>query len=320
MRPWRIHSVIVVLSTLASGCDDPSIEDTHFRPYNCPTWQCGFNSAEVNGRSIRELNLDGQANGDGVRIVGFVAPQGLLGNYELDTEGDALVARNERGHSLSGPQLIGSIILVKKNGLLELPVPITVLGYQEIDSWADGAAKVPTYALVYPDLGALLGVRNVCNGDLLDALASAATVLAGETYDLTHKTVNPGQTRWLTLACAGSAAAKMRLMNYGPHADFDGEGHPATVAQRQATLKMLTADYCGTGHSYTVNGAPLQWENQDGTVASPGPYGDPEAIWTATGAVCLDATRVPDVDVTCSLPSCSTYTGPAGEWSTYVPD
>jgi hypothetical protein len=221
---------------------------------------------------------------------------------------------------LRGAQLLGAIILVKKDGLLELPVPITVLGYQETDSWAAGADKVPTYALLYPDVGSLLGMRNVCNGDLLDTLATAATVLAGETYDLDDKTVSAGQARWLTLACAGSAAAKMRLMNYGPHADFDGEGHPSTAAQRQATLKMLTADYCGDGHSYTENGTPLQWENQDGTVASPGPYGAPEAVWTAAGAVCLDATRLADVDVACSLPSCSALGGPAGEWSTFVPD
>ncbi len=156
-----------------------------------------------------------------------------------------------------------------------------------------GAAKVPTYALVYPDLGALLGVRNVCNGDLLDALASRGH---GDRQRDLRSDAQDSQRRpdaVLTLACAGSAAAKMRLMNYGPHADFDGEGLPATAAQRQATLKMLTADYCGTGHSYTANGTPLQWENQDGTVAFARPPRRPEAIWTAAGAVCLDATRLP---------------------------
>ncbi|MBZ5709733.1 ADYC domain-containing protein [Nannocystis pusilla] len=307
------------LFALIAGCDDPEVDDTQFRPYNCPTWQCGFNSAEVNGRSIGELNLDGEANGDGVRIVGFLAPQGLLGNFSLATEGDALVARNPAGQVLRGAQLIGAIILVKRDGLLELPLPITVLGYEEIDSWAEGAAKVPTYALLYPDLSSLLGVRNVCNGDLLDTLATAVTVIGGETYDLAGKTVQPNRPRWLTLACAGSAAAKLRLMNYGPHADFDGAGHPSTVAQRQATIKMITADYCGTGHSYTANGTAVQWENYGGTVVSPGSHGDTEAIWTGAGAVCLDATRVPDAAVECSLPSCSSYDGPLGEWSTYVP-
>lgn len=309
---------------LAPACDEQeaaaAADEVELRPYNCPTWRCGFNSAEVNGRAIRELNLDGLPNSAGVKIVGFIAPAGLLGNYKLDVEGDALVARNSSGDTLSGHQLIGAIILVTEPGLLSLPLPITILGYDEIDAWAEGAPKVPAYALLYPDVGSLLGVRNVCNGDLLDPLATAATVLAGETYDLETKTVNPDKPRWLTIACAGSAAAKMRLLGYGPHGDFDGEGNPATVAQRQATLKMLTADYCGSGHSYTENGAAVQWENAAGTVVSPGPHGALEAVWTAAGAACLDATRLADVEVACSLPACSSYSGPPGEWSTYVPD
>lgn len=284
----------------------------------CPAWRCGFNSAEVNGRAIRELNLDGQANADGVRIVGFVAPAGILGSYSLDYDGDELVARAPGGATLRGAQLIGATILVKPPGLLALPVPITILGYEAIDAWASGAPKVPTYALVYPDVKSLLGVRNVCTGDLLNALASAVTVLGGETYDLETKAVQPGRTRWLTLACAGSAAAKLRLMNYGPHADFDGEGHPPSVAQRQATLRMITADYCGGGHSYTKNGTPLAWENAGGTVVSGGPTGAVEAVWSSSGALCLGAPRLGDVSVACSLPTCTDYTLGDGEWITYT--
>ncbi|MBZ5709734.1 ADYC domain-containing protein [Nannocystis pusilla] len=289
------------------------------RPYNCPTWQCGFNAAEVNGRAIRELNLDGLANDDGLRIVGFVAPAGLLGGYELDVDGDEWVARSPQGKLLRGPQLIGATLLVDGPGLLAPPVPLTIAGYQEIDSWAAGAARVPTYALLYPDLDALLGVRNVCTGDLLDVFATAATVLAGETYDLDAKTVEPGRDRWFTIACAGSAAAKLRLMNYGPHADFDGEGHPASAEQRQATLKMLTADYCGDGDGYTHNHVALQWQNSGGTVVSPGPWGVPEAIWGPDGALCLDATRLADADVACALPACEDLSLADGEWATYVP-
>ncbi|WAS93265.1 ADYC domain-containing protein [Nannocystis punicea] len=319
----RPHLRWIALAALFVGCDAPDgedIEDIEARPYHCPTWQCGFNSAEINGRSIRELNLDGVANEDGVRIVGFVAPTGLLGNYRLDVDGDELIARNNGGSVLRGPQLIGATILVKKPGLLSLPLPITILNYQEIDGWADGAGKVPAYAMLYLDLESLLGVRNVCNGDLLDVLATAATVLGGETYDLDAKEIRPGRDRWLTIACAGSAAAKMRLMNYGPHGDFDGEGHPASVAQRQATLKMITADYCGDGDSYTHNHVALQWENSGGTVISPGPFGVPEAIWGPAGALCLDATRLADADVACALPACDGLSLDDGEWATFVPD
>ncbi|WAS93271.1 ADYC domain-containing protein [Nannocystis punicea] len=313
------HWIIGGLLALAAGCDggevgDAGDDEVALRPYGCPTWKCGFNSADVNGRSIRELNLDGAPNSDGIKITGFLAPPGLLGNYSLAVENDALIARNPSGHVLKGAQLIGATILVQAPGLLSLPVPITVLGYQEIDSWAEGAPKVPTYALLYPDLAALLGVRNVCSGNLLDTLASAATVIGGETYDLDDKTVHAGRSRWLTIACAGSAAAKMRLLGYGP------QSSATTPAQRQATLKMVTADYCGGGESYTQNGTEVHWANAGGTVApeSGAHLGELEAVWSEDGALCLGSPRISGTVVDCSLPSCAGRSVADGEWVTYA--
>ncbi len=312
-----------ILGLGLAGCDpaddsEPSGAVESRWGYTCPTWQCGFNSAEVNGRAIRELNLDGAVNSSGLKIVGFIAPAGLLGNYQLDVEDDELVAK-KTGSTLRGVQLLGATILVKEPGLLSLPIPITIAGYDEIDSWAAGAPDVPAYALVYPDLGTITGSRNVCNGDVTDVLATAAVVLGGETYNLTTKQVNEDMDRWLTIGCAGSAAAKMRLFNYGPQSDFDGEGNPATVDQRQATLKMITADYCGNGTSYTANGTPLQFEDAAGTVPVSGTPGAIEAVWTAEGALCLGATRVANTTVGCSLPSCSSFDVNDGVWATYVP-
>ena len=159
---------LLVLSTVMfAACDDASavVEEAEARNYavkskggECPPWECGYNSAEVNGRAIRELNLDGEANADGVRIVGFVAPAGILGDYALTVEDDELVARAGE-KALRGAALVGATIVVSSPGLLKLPVPITIAGYAEQTAWADGAAKVPSYALVYPDVDALLGLR-----------------------------------------------------------------------------------------------------------------------------------------------------------------
>ena len=307
------------------GCDpaDDSADDSagvERRDYtfSCPTWRCGFNSAEVNGRAIRELNLDGLANAEGMKIVGFIAPLGLLG-YSLAVEDDELVAKKNGAPTLRGLGLTGATILVKGPGLLSLPIPITVLAYDEIDSWAEDGPSVPTYALLYPDLSSLLGTRNVCNGDLTDVLATAAVVLGGETYNTTTKTVNAGMNRWFTIGCAGSAAAKLRLLNYGPQSDFDGQGNPASVDQRQAALKMITADYCGSGVSYTQNDTPLQWEDAAGTVPLDGPQGAIEAVWTSSGALCVDTTRIPDTQFACSRPSCSNFSVDDGMWASYVP-
>ena len=153
----RRGGIVVAFATLAAGCDDPDeSKDVQFRPYNCPTWQCGFNSAEINGRSIRELNLDGLANDDGMQIVDFQAPAGPPGSFSLDVEGDALIARGPGGVILRGAALIGAKIFVKQAGQAGPKRPIKILGYEEVTSWAADAPVVATYTLLYPDLETIL--------------------------------------------------------------------------------------------------------------------------------------------------------------------
>lgn len=295
---------------LAAACGPEEDPEVSLRPYDCPTWKCGFNAAEVNGHSLTELNLDGEANAVGARIVGFVPPPLRLG-YVLDVDGDQLVAR-KGSQVLRGAQMVGAVILVQLPG--GLPIPVTISDHELVPSWASGRPAVSAYTLLYPEPQELLGVKNVCSGDLLDSLASVATVLGGERYDATTKTVLPSP-RWLTIACAGSAAAKLKLLGYGP------QSSATTVARRQATLKMITAAYCESGVSHTANGTPLQWANADGSVApAPGvPLGDVEAVWTSAGALCLGATRLPDADPDCELPTCDGVAASAGEWITRVP-
>ncbi|MEZ4448026.1 MAG: ADYC domain-containing protein [Nannocystaceae bacterium] len=323
----RLNTAVfpVLLSTLLplAACDAPDAADdadlTARSGESCPRWSCGYNTSEINGKSLQELHLGGQANADGVKIVGFLATQGLLVGYTLETDGDELIARGGLlGKTvLRGDQLIGSILLIQVQ--LGLVVPVVILDHDEVPSWAEDAAPVHAYALVYADLQQPLLQHSVCKGTLSNTLDAVVVVLAGERYNLTQKTVLPGQNGWITLGCAGSATAKMALMNYGPHSDFDGAGHPASVSQRQTTLKMITADYCGGGDSYTADGTPLMWENQSGTV-TPAPQWSAagvEAVWGPLGAICLDTPRLVDRDdVACALPSCAGYDLDDGEWRT----
>lgn len=303
----RIAAAILAVTVACELAEEPGVA---LQSRDCPTWKCGFNAAEVNGHSLAELNLDGVANADGARIVGFVPPPLRFG-YVLDVDGDELVAR-KGGQVLRGAQMIGAILLVRLPG--GLTIPVTILGQEKVDSWAAGRPPITAYALVYPEPQELLGVKNVCTGSLLDPLANVATVLGGERYDQATKTV-VSSPRWLTLACAGSAAAKLALLGYGP------QSSATTVDQRQATLKMITADYCGDGESGTANGTPIQWENHDGSVSlgageAPGPV---EAVWTEDGALCLEATRLAGFEAGCELPACAGLDLDDGEWRTRVP-
>ena len=310
-----------------AGCDQAESESDAVElrelTYDCPRWRCGYNSSEINGKSLQELHLGGDPNADGVELVGFLPPAGVLFNWSLETQGDALVARGGLfgNATLSGYALIGSVMLLRVDS--GLTVPVTIAGYEEVDSWASDGAPHPAYALVYADLAEPLLQQSVCKGSLVDPLLASVVILAGERYDLDAKTVIPEQGDWITLACAGSAAAKMALLGYGPHADFDGSGAAASVAQRQATLKMITADYCGDGNSYTADGTPIIWENQGGTVVpeSNADLSAPEAIWTADGALCLDTPRSVDPsEIACTLPSCAALSLDDGEWATYTID
>ncbi|MDQ2671079.1 MAG: ADYC domain-containing protein, partial [Gemmatimonadota bacterium] len=256
MHSQTLAYLTVAASLTAPGCLDPEVgleQETAARRLSCPAWRCGFNAADVNGRSLQELNLDGLPGTTGARLIGFTPPLLRLG-YVLDVQDDELVFR--KGSSvLRGDQIVGAILLVQLP--IGLPVPVTITRHEQVPSWAEGRPPISAYTLTYPEPLELLGLKNVCSGSLLDPLASVATVLGGERYDEGSKTVVPGQPRWFTIACAGSAAAKMKLLGYGPQTST------TTAAQRQATLKMITADYCGDGESYTENGTALHWANQD---------------------------------------------------------
>jgi hypothetical protein len=75
-----------------------------------------------------------------------------------------------------------------------------------------------------------------------------------------------------------------------------------TIAERQAMLKMFTADYCGAGRSFTVDGQDLHYgdanhwypgtpslDHSGGVI--PSGTGSVEALWDDKGAVCLDEPR-----------------------------
>ncbi|MDC0719964.1 ADYC domain-containing protein [Nannocystis bainbridge] len=238
-------------------------------------------------------------------------PKAAAAGYDrLDVVGDALVLRDDRGAALAGAALIGTRLHL---GMAGQPLTtVLIASHDRVARWADGAPDVDAYGLVYIDGHHI--ERNVCTGSYDSPRAPIALVLGGETYDMDAKEVRPDPERqWFSIACAGSAAAKLSLLGYGP------QSSKTSPAQRQATLKMITADYCGDGHSYTVDGTPIQWENVQGTVGLTAEPAAIEAVWTAAGALCVDEPRIAGTVIDCSLPRCGDFDLADGEWISYVP-
>ena len=116
-------------------------------------------------------------------------------------------------------------------------------------------------------------------------------------YDARTKTVREtgGDDTWFNIACAGTAIAKLHLLRHTWAADRDG-AHPTTVDQRQALLKLLAADYCGTGKAFTVEGQPLAYSFDQRWARAVDWNGaaSVDAVWDANHAVCLRTPRLAD--------------------------
>ncbi|WP_434420133.1 ADYC domain-containing protein [Nannocystis pusilla] len=316
----RVFPALLLLSLAPLGCGEPGGEarEQVFRgdPVPCP--KCQFNAAQVNGSAISALDLTGAPNEQGVAVLQILDPEGhpyTLGVH-VDRE-EELAAYDDGVLVAHGEDLVGWVILVDVEGSFQR---VVISAREEEPSWASDAETIALYALdVLDDQGG----HNVCPGHKPGV--PAVTLLHGETYDQEFKEVDFVGEQWLTLACRDEAMYKVKRMGYGPNGNQGYDRQPATVAQRTAALKMVTADYCGTGHSFTESHTQVLWNNRAMTVKIDSllQYVAVEAFWDEHGARCLDKPRLVDkaaVLAECAIPACSTFSSnSAWEWRTYAP-
>ena len=168
-------------------------------------------------------------------------------------------------------------------------------------SWDAGSAQ-PTYMFFWDD-GWGEGAESTCT-------------IPGETTEMTA-VVYPGvdvhepsgsiheTPELLTIACTGGAVGKAALWGYRPD-DLAASHGSDGVGIFEASVRMIRADYCGDGQSWTSPGTPVLVEDNLGingplpSVWLPGQSSPAdEAVWDRYGAVCLAVTRVPNTIVSC---------------------
>jgi hypothetical protein len=327
---WRQTRVIVVAAapTLLVACsasDGPcGDEDCHSiaRGIECESFGCGGN-ASIADTMFHELRV-GQPNEEGLVIVSFTSGQGAAPRLPVGTpmvpevRGNTLVGLVPDQPAVEGAELQGATMrLLRPSGR---GVFARIKSTAATEFWVTAEAG-PAQATVYefewlfeillpgmPPLPLGPGMP-LCDGlpgedeieDPHPTIASDAVqpsrpafVFAGDRYDSHGITVEvPGEPGWFNIACVRTALAKMHLLRYTT-AGSGSTGSPSTE-QRQAMLKLLSADYCGDGRAYARNGTPLFIQDQDGRF-DPTPWlgdriAESEAIWTASGALCLDDPR-----------------------------
>lgn len=307
-------SLSAVLTGAAAGCDpvDEDLGEVTLRPWGC-TWctLSGGNSANINGASLANIHLT-QPFGNGMSLGPLSSGLNLNLRLGVDPVTDSFVGLSGSDVMLSGADMVGAKIAVNLNNTQYIWLEISEFDNQ-IPSWSASGATITAYKATYFNQGV---TRQLCPST--NPENQWFTLIPDERYNAGTNEVEsaPGT---VTIACVGEAAAKMKLFDFHPHGN-----RQASPEERQATLRMVTADYCGNGHSFTVTGTQVAWRDAAGQVEPVVKENVLEALWDANGAICLNKPRyasIADVQDVCGeIPLCDSGEFVEGVvWRTMLP-
>jgi hypothetical protein len=304
---------IVGLLFASAACvsePEPSVAVSPMSTARCPLWGCGESAPTIDLAQsqelakpvqFHELHVDGMPNAEQISITGFQR-DGI--RYHPHIEGSQLVATDAMGVTISGERLTGAYFqLATPSGPYKIYITkVSPLATSDVRFWTGPASPIETYELAYTSATTTY-LRPLCanppgyeSGEAPDKRwmqPLQAILYTGDRYDADHKLViestYEASTGWFNIACAGSALAKLHLNRHTTAGTF--LDYVTSASQRQAMLKMYVSDLCGNGHTWTSNGAPLHWTNTPGWSKLDGNEFAAEALWTETGAQCLDVHR-----------------------------
>jgi hypothetical protein len=273
----------------------------------CARFVCGANSPVIDTYELHELSLNPrERNSEGFELdVANKRPQIVQAQvaYELRVENGRIGGFFKGSRVLDGEALVGATIPVRRG---KEQYEIAILSVHERTFFVEPRDPIESYTLAWRAIGRDQPYASLCNGieelrkqaeidpegahrETMGLEAAEAVVFEGDRVDARTKEMGPAANdRWFNIGCAGHTLSKLWLTHNTVHSQ--DPALPRAWEQRQATLKMLVADYCNTGKSFTVAGQPLVWQG-----ASVQYFSSPrelEARWTEAGAACVYAPRM----------------------------
>lgn len=272
---------------------------------------CGFNSPEIDNMGFHELEMTGATtNSQGFRLLGLWQ-QGV--RYDLHVVNSKLSGTYPDAAipPISGKNLIGAEIRITYSPPFterELPYVIRVVDvrsmyFPALPGGTGPGPVIETYILDYASMyGGNPSWKNICTlhygGSVPDDERfgqdlKESILFEGDRVDMARLTMNAEPAwNWFNIGCAGHTLAKLYLTrNTIASQLLPQPWYQTQQPARQATLKLLTADYCGSGRPFTVAGQKLVWKG-----GAMGDYmrqpANLEARWDQNGARCLGTTRM----------------------------
>lgn len=304
---------------------DPTVDSVTqaFTGGPCPEFGCGTNSPVVDTQfDFHDLSLLGpprQAftipNNTGLAIVADPRTgraqivQGRQ-SYDLAVVDGRFVGTCVGCPPLQGAALVNATITLTMN-TKDGPVPryvIIIATVREMPYFL-GQGNTASYTLQWRSLAGG-PTTNLCNNiklledliaqngggegdyamqELMNMRTFETVVFEGDRiYSQTMRTDKLADDTWFNIGCAGHTLAKLRLTQNTIHSQTAAQ--PKDWERRQASLKMLVADYCDVGIPLTVAGQKLVWQGDLMSFFTP--PRKIEARWTENGATCLYAPRM----------------------------
>lgn len=303
----------VLIAVLAAGCTGELDESTTTveQENRCPPDVCSSNSGEVARNGMWEANLYGEPDVNKISLQtrpptktdwrrraqiwdAFGRP------YDLYVKNGFISGINPTtGRKISGASLIGAKLHVLQSGQPLYHIRIDNVRWIKTPVGAPDLIEV--YKMVWVPQQASLGEGTLCDmndykwddikdADQLQGMRSNETlVFEGDRIDRDTLTMNKNEgwdPSWFNFGCAGRTLAKLRMTR-----KTQGNG-TGDWSARQAALKMLSADYCGTGDTFTRTGTRIGWMDDENLVTYARPPVQLEARWNEHGAYCVDAARL----------------------------
>jgi hypothetical protein len=229
------------------------------------------NGIRINGIRINGIRINGiRINGiriNGIRING------------ISLQGGGLVAIDSNGQIVSGKSLVNG----KLSATLSDGTDITL----KIDDATQGTGS--NSDIWWYKFSAYEAKRWVplCDPDPAKPGDQLPALFARGTWNETTAEWSDGG--YLSLSCSNGAVAKCTDAGYKPWA----LGETTYPSHLQACIRMIRADYCGTGQTFTTDGRSIDIWDDLGIQAQSMPGWTFEAEWTPDGARCVASTRLP---------------------------
>ena len=251
------------------GADGDDAGAVFLRPVGGGVW---LNTSALGTHAFAALDLT-KGKYDGVRLDRVQVKQG--NNFIVADRVKALDGEIRAGLGLvtyTGQQLVGSkweLTLVA--GAVETPAMMWI---------ASAINNQGIWQYTFQHYDAQNNIAHLCDPDL-DGKSTAVPIADITVDSATGDILERANT--LYLGCTSGAVGKAVTWGYKP---WD-----ITVPDFEVAVRVVRADYCGSGQSFTAPGNMLQIQDVWGVSSFANATATNEAVWGANGAVCMNQAR-----------------------------